>query len=193
MKIRLILNIFKKYQYFIFFGGIKLFKLRLSNPSSYISHKISLRYNNLNQIQIGNNSTINDYSAIIVANDNLNDLTNSYMIIGNNTYIGEFNNIRAAGGIVKIGDNCLISQHITIVASNHSIKKGVLISKQKWDVKNISTEIMDDVWIGSNSVIMPGITIGEGAVIGAGSVVTKSIPPYAIAFGNPAKVIKYRV
>ena len=50
----------------------------------------------------------------------------------------------------------------------------------------------DDVWIGTNSVVLPGVTIGKGAVIGAGTVVTKDIPEYAIAVGNPARVIKYR-
>lgn len=52
--------------------------------------------------------------------------------------------------------------------------------------------IANDVWIGSNTIILKGVTISEGAVIGAGSVVTKDIPEYAIAVGNPCKVIKYR-
>lgn len=53
-------------------------------------------------------------------------------------------------------------------------------------------EIKDDVWIGYNSLILSGVTIGQGAVIAAGSVVVKDVPPYAIAGGNPAKIIKYR-
>lgn len=64
--------------------------------------------------------------------------------------------------------------------------------------KNIEEEnckriaIGNDVWIGANASVLPGIVIGDGAVIGAGSVVTKNIPPYAIVAGNPAKIIKYR-
>ena len=54
------------------------------------------------------------------------------------------------------------------------------------------TLIGSDVWIGSNSVILAGVTVGHGAVIGAGSVVTKNVPPYAIVFGNEAKVRRYR-
>lgn len=55
-----------------------------------------------------------------------------------------------------------------------------------------SSKIGNDVWIGTNTVIMDDVNIGNGAIIGAGSIVTKSVPPYAIAVGNPAKVIKYR-
>lgn len=54
------------------------------------------------------------------------------------------------------------------------------------------THIHDGVWIGMRAIIMPGVEIGEGAVIGAGSVVTKNIPPYAIVAGNPAKIVKMR-
>ena len=56
----------------------------------------------------------------------------------------------------------------------------------------MSTTIGNDVWIGINAIIKAGITIGNGAVIGAGSVVTKNVPPYAIVAGNPAKIIRYR-
>lgn len=54
------------------------------------------------------------------------------------------------------------------------------------------TRIGNDVWIGCNVVVLAGVSVGDGAVIGAGAVVTKDVPPYAVAVGNPAKVIKYR-
>jgi acetyltransferase-like isoleucine patch superfamily enzyme len=59
-------------------------------------------------------------------------------------------------------------------------------------VNKPKTVIGNDVWIGVGTIILPGVTIGDGAIIGAGSIVTKNIPPYAIAAGNPAKIIKYR-
>lgn len=79
-----------------------------------------------------------------------------------------------------------------MIASNHSIERSQNISAQPWDEQRIGITLGDDVWIGANSVILPGVTIGRGAVIGAGAVVTKDIPEYAIAVGNPARVIKYR-
>lgn len=80
-----------------------------------------------------------------------------------------------------------------MIASNHSIALGMNISSQKWDESKTGITIGDDVWIGANCVILPGVHIHNGAVIGAGSVVTKDIPANAIAVGNPAKVIKFRV
>ena len=79
-----------------------------------------------------------------------------------------------------------------MVASGHNFRKGTLIVNQGWNVDKRNIIIEDDVWIGANSVILPGITIEQGAVIGAGSVVTKDVPSYAIVAGNPAKIIKYR-
>ena len=116
----------------------------------------------------------------------------SHLSIGSRTYIGEGNNIRAGGGKITIGRNCLISQHVTIVASNHNIKLDQPINEQGWSKLNNFVNINDDVWIGAGSIILPGVTIGKGAVIAARSVVTKNIPEYAIAAGNPAKILKYR-
>ena len=79
-----------------------------------------------------------------------------------------------------------------MIASNHGIALGRNISSQKWDESKTGISIEDDVWIGANSVILPGVHIHHGAVIGAGSVVTKDIPANAIAVGNPARVIKFR-
>lgn len=58
--------------------------------------------------------------------------------------------------------------------------------------ENLITIIEHDVWIGDNSILLPGITVGTGAVIGAGAIVTKDVPPYAIVAGNPAKILRKR-
>ena len=186
-----VFRVIKKYKFRLISTFI-LFRIRMKNPKAYISSKVSLYCPNIKRIQIGENSVISDFTKIAVVNDSNAKFKESELIIGNNTYIGEFNNIRAGGGVIKIGDNCSISQHITIVASNHAIAKGKLIREQPWVTENNFVIIEDDVWIGANSVILPGVTIGLGAVIGAGSVVTKDIPAFAIAVGNPAKVLKYR-
>ena len=86
----------------------------------------------------------------------------------------------------------LISQHITIVSSNHLLQRNMPLIKQDWSASSNFVHIEDDVWVGANSVILPGVTIHKGAVVAAGSIVTKDIPEYAIVAGNPAKILKYR-
>lgn len=110
--------------------------------------------------------------------------------IEDRTFLGEFVSIYGHGN-VTIGKDCLIAMHTSIVSSNHSIPPIGVCINSKPDIP-MSTVIEDDVWIGANCVILGGVKIEKGAVIGAGSVVTKHIPSYAIAVGNPARVIKYR-
>jgi|688.fasta_scaffold16654_3 acyl-[acyl carrier protein]--UDP-N-acetylglucosamine O-acyltransferase len=112
--------------------------------------------------------------------------------IGNGTSIGEMNNIRAAGGEIIIGEKCILSQYITIVAANHLISKDQYMIDQAWDTTKNKVAIHDDVWIGSHAQIMPGVTIGKGAIIAAGATVTKDVEPYAIMVGSPAKLLRYR-
>lgn len=169
----------------------KYFKLRWKYPNVYISSKAKICIDRTRDIIIGRGVRINDYTVIFCKSyDKAHP--NSRLVIGENTYIGEFQNIRASGGEIIIGKNCSISQHITLIASNHNIRKGIDINKQGWDEQKTGIVIGDDVWIGANSVVLPGVKIGSGAVIGAGSVVTKDIPENAIVVGNPARVIKYR-
>jgi len=117
---------------------------------------------------------------------------NSYLEIGQNTYIGELNNIRASGAKVKIGDNCLISQQVSIIGANHLYRKGTLILDDLWDEEKNFVEIEEDVWIGCGAKILPGVRIGIGSIIAAGAVVSKDVSPYSVVAGVPAKVIKYR-
>lgn len=187
-----IIHYVRKYKLKGLFASRALYYLRLKSINSYIDDTIQLKYPDISSITIGKGSTISKFSTIIVANDPHQNLKNSCLTIGNNTYIGEYNNIRAAGGSISIGNNCLISQHVSIVSSNHGHKQNQLIYDQPWALENNFIIIKDDVWIGANSVILPGVTIGLGAIVGAGSVVTKDVPNYAIVCGNPARIIKYR-
>jgi acetyltransferase-like isoleucine patch superfamily enzyme len=181
------------YRYkFDIFSSFKMARLRFRFPKTYISSRTHINFDIIGQLQIGENTDISDFTTLVVMNDPLNQLDNSSLIIGSNTYIGEYNNIRAGGGLIKIGNNCSISQHISIIASNHKYDKSSLIRSQPWDLKNNYVIIKDDVWIGANVVILPGVTVSRGAIIGAGSVVTKDVPEYAIVIGSPARVIRYR-
>jgi maltose O-acetyltransferase len=89
----------------------------------------------------------------------------------------------------------LFGPEVVVVAGNHNT---VVVGRFMADVlekrpeDDIGIVIEDDVWVGSRAILTDGVTIGRGSIIGAGSVVTKSVPPYSIVAGVPAKVIRYR-
>lgn len=170
----------------------KIYAFKFKNLQAYISSNISINISNFSNVNIGKKVHISDFTTIHVIGNTTN-ANESKLVIGYNTYIGEFNNIRAGGGDIYIGNDCLISQHITLVAANHKFSKNSLIVDQEWNQQNNSIYIGDDVWIGSHSVILPGVKIGNGAVIGAGSIVTKNVDAYSIVVGNPAKTVGQRV
>ena len=127
---------------------------------------------------MGSYSVIEDYAIV---NNAVGDIR-----IGNHTRIGLGNTII---GPVTIGNKVNLAQNVVISGLNHSFEDaGMAIADQ--GVHTAPVVIEDDVWIGANSVILPGTMIGEHVVIGAGSVVTKDVPAYSLAVGNPASVVK---
>jgi len=110
--------------------------------------------------------------------------------IGSNVYIGEYS-VLTSNQEIEIGDNVLISPHNDIVDFNHIYQDPYMpIYRQGVTAKKITIE--EDVWIGSGCKILRGVTIGKGAVVGAGSIVTKDVSSHHVVVGNPAKTIKQR-
>lgn len=117
-------------------------------------------------------------------------LINTSIHIGKGTFIGPYVTIAGPGNI-SIGNNCLIAAHSGIFANNHIYSDPTKpIGSQ--GVTCVGITIEDDCWLGSGVKVLDGVTIGHGSVIGAGSVVTKNIPPFSIAVGVPVRVIKSR-
>lgn len=168
-----------------------IFKYKaLSKKNILIDNTVKLYYDKKN-LDISNDVVIGAFTVIYAINS-VHSSKEGVLKIGVNTSIGEFNNIRAAGGKITIGSNCLISQFVTIVASNHNTAKGENINGQGWDETKTDVSIGDDVWIGANCVILPGVKIGNGCIIAAGSVVTKDIQNNSIVMGGAAKLFKER-
>ena len=88
---------------------------------------------------------------------------------------------------ITFGDNCLLGPNVSIYTAGHPVHP---LSRNSRYEYGIAVTVGNDVWLGGCTVICPGVTIGDGCVIGAGSVVTKDIPPYSIAAGNPCRVIR---
>ncbi|MBC5773504.1 acyltransferase [Pontibacter sp. KCTC 32443] len=111
--------------------------------------------------------------------------------VGNSCSINPYTVIYGHDRGVIIGDNVLIAAHCVVIPSNHKFERiDIPINQQGEQSKGII--IKDDVWIGSGCRILDGVTIGRGAIVGAGSVVTASVPDFAIYAGVPAKLIRMR-
>jgi acetyltransferase-like isoleucine patch superfamily enzyme len=129
---------------------------------------------------VGSNTVIEDYTVI---NNGAGDVT-----IGDNSIIGIGTVII---GPVTMGNGSYTGQHVFMAGFNHGFQDGTKNSRlQPVDIRGKGVVLEEDVFIGSNSVITAGVTIGKGTQVGAGSVVSRDLPPHCIAVGNPAKVIR---
>lgn len=125
--------------------------------------------------------------------DPLGDYSFSTIEVGDNVYIGP-GAIMHSDILISIGDDVQIGPRLTIMGGDHRFDMvGCLISENiKDDSFDLPVVIGSDVWIGANVTILKGVFIGDGCVIGAGSVVVKDVPKYQVACGVPAKVIRGR-
>jgi len=110
------------------------------------------------------------------------------IFIGKNVRINDNVFIQSA----VIGNNVMIAPNTAILSSTHSYERLDIPMVEQEDIFGMPAVIKDDVWIGRNVVIKPGVVIGQGAIVGACSLVTKNVPDFAIVGGVPAKIIKYR-
>ena len=109
--------------------------------------------------------------------------------IGNNVFVGRRCHLACD---VIISDNVLIASNVAFVGGDHrfDVHNELIKDSGRGNFKKIT--ISDDVWIGHGSILLKGVNVGEGSIIGAGSVVTKDVEPYSVYAGNPAKKIKNR-
>lgn len=119
--------------------------------------------------------------------------------VGKESYHNGNFNVKGNGSLI-LGSYCAFGQDIKVILSNHNYNYPSIqytfyrknFGRLPYENIQGNTEIGNDVWIGDSVIILPNIKIGNGVIIGAGSIVTKDVPDYAIIAGNPARVIKYR-
>lgn len=181
------------------------YKSKIKKLGSNVSFCTDLEISNPKNVTIGNSCNIGRYcifeagaSIILEANVVLEDRViiksgkepNGQIKIGRDSYIGPNSYLDGVGGIL-IGSDVLISPNCKLLSTQHNFQDSqITINKQGRELAKVVVE--DDVWIGANTVILPGITIHKGAVVGAGSVVTKDVKRYEVVAGNPARKIKER-
>lgn len=156
-------------------------KINCTHSDFTVYGKISLINHN---VRLGKNVRI--YPGVMLFGDGPIEIGDN-VSIGNNTMIYASKN----GGGIRIGDNSQIAAQSYIIDTNHGIARNELIKNQPNTVLPIS--IGEDVWIAANVTIIKGSNIGDGAVIGAKSLVNGEIEPYSICVGIPAKKIKMRI
>ena len=123
--------------------------------------------------------------------------TYSNIFVGDYVHLGDRPTIISTIGTVHIGSHVMFGPEVTIRGGNHRIDlKGYYMDQVHEGLKrpgdDLGVVIEDDVWVGTRAVILSGVTVGRGAVVAAGAVVTKDVEPYAIVGGNPARLIRYR-
>ena len=91
-----------------------------------------------------------------------------------------------------IGNDVMMAPEVIILSGSHKFDRTDIPMREQGAPPKKTVQIGDDVWIGTRSIILPGVTIGSHSIIGAGSVVTKDVPEWAIVAGNPANLIRYR-
>lgn len=148
--------------------------------------------NNKTKINIGKNTVLRGFIMLFKCGGEI--------VIGNDCFIGPDTKIWSAKKIT-IGNRVLISHNVNIhdnishplnsverhLDFKHIFSKGF---QDKTDLNEKEIVIEDDVWIGFNSIILKGVRIGKGAIVGAGTIITKDVPPYSIIVGNPPRIIK---
>lgn len=164
----------------------KIFKKK-SDSITIINSKIS------KNVQIGEHVKI--INGVTIAAKEKIEIGRYTSIIGPNTNINNQLNEISIGSFCSIAPNVTIQEynHYTNKITTYYINKNIFKTGSRYDVTSKGgINIGHDVWIGTNSIILSGVTIGNGAIIAANSVVTKDVPEYSIYGGNPAKFIKQR-
>jgi acetyltransferase-like isoleucine patch superfamily enzyme len=163
-------------------------RLRATSPKTHFEWPIHVTVDDFTAISIGEDCLIGPYSEIVVLKRSPCSPVSGQLTIEAGVRIGMGANIRAAGGVIHIGRNTQIGQHVSLIASNHLIDKTTKrMLPDQWDSAKTGVVIGDDCWIGAGVIILPGVIVDKGAIIGAGSIVTKSVGRGEFWHGQPAR------
>jgi acetyltransferase-like isoleucine patch superfamily enzyme len=151
---------------------------------------IDYAYDDLENIKIGKGVSILAFVELLVYRSSPYSSIPGEFSIGDNSVLGPGVNVRAAGGAITIGKGSGIAEYCVLVATDHDIRPGEMRIHSRWDERRTGVAIGDNVWIGANSVLLPGTRIGDNSVIGAGSVVRGDVPANEIWVGTPARRLR---
>ena len=160
-----------------------IIRLKINNKYSDIKDPLQVSFSDVRNIHLSDNVYID--SMVI-----LRIMKNCRLFVGEGTYIGPFSHISGTENRIFVGRKVLIAPRVYISTTNRRYEDVDTPIIDQGYVSKGDVIIEDESWIGINSCILSGVRIGRHSIIGANSVVTKDIPPYSLAVGNPAKVIR---
>ena len=180
-------SILKKFLIKVYFGNPVFRKGIKFGKGSYVREHAQIGGGE--HIEFGDNVRVSQYCRIICFDNISGEILNPKLTVGNNVFMGRNLTILCADSVV-IEDDCLFGSFCFISDENHGMNPEVGVRYECQQISTNQVKIGKNCWIGEKAIILPGVTIGNNTIIGAGSVVTKDIPADSIAVGNPAKVIK---
>ena len=168
-----------------FFNTLKVFHFRMKGIKIGKNCRIYQGVRLSGNIEIGDDVRIGSYSYISTYSD-------GQVIIKNDVLIGSCSYIGSGHASVSIGNHCIFAAGVFISDSTHDISDVNVLTKHA-PVISKPTEIQDNVWLGFEAQVLAGVTVGQGSVIGAKSLVTKNIHPFSVAVGIPARFVRDRL
>ena len=160
------------------------------NPGIVIGSHVKFVTNDLCLFRAGRGTMIQDFAQITVWGPDPFSPGPGGLRLGEHVLICSFASVIAACGEIVIEEYGMIAQHVSLIAANHSLAPDQWYRLQPLDARKTGIHLEPNVWIGCNSVVLPGCRVGRNSVVAAGSVVTKSIPPDEIWGGVPARFIR---
>ncbi len=160
------------------------------NPECLLGFPIQWEFDEVSAISLGPGSSIGAFSEVLVKRTSVHSRVTGGLTIGERSAVGAQANLRAEGGVVVVGRKCLLAQGVSLIGANHSIEKGRDFQDLPFDQERTGVRIGDNVWIGARVTVLPGCTVGDGAILAAGCVVTKDVGAGEIWGGVPARKLR---
>ena len=168
---------------FLTYNKTNAIKLKSRFRNSTILRPLEVSLSHLDNVHISNN-------VFIHAGLTLRILGDCRLYVGENTYIGSHSHISGIQGSIIIGKQVMIANSVLISTAAHKYEDVTKPVKDQEYESRGDTIIGEGCWIGEGSCILPGVRVGQNSVVGANSVVTRDIPPFSVAVGNPARVVR---
>ena len=156
------------------------------DPSAFFDYA----YKDLDDIEIGENVSICAFCEIVIQRHTRHSSVPGKLILKDGAIVSTGVNIRAAGGCIEIGRQSAVAQNVVLVAANHATGSGEDRARIPWDEERTGVRIGDNVWIGANTVLLPGSEVGDNTIVAAGSVVRGKIGANELWAGVPARRIR---